>query len=266
MKSAPITAWLGVLEAMGTAAGTTGLDVIVDQAGSATPLLPRLLGLDAPLPWHSLFAGRPEEGAEDVAPLLIRVDLAQPLQREWLSGLLHHLDARAQVLVLASPWDLPPLAEHLGHCLQASNGGYPGLLRYYDPRLFPLLFSHVLEPQQQQRWLHPVAFWSWLDRDGRPQCLVGQAERAESAEPVAPLELSDRQLETLGCASDATVVMADLGAAFPLDWGLERRFQMSFAAMLEATEAGLLLPPEREAFVLDTLGNAQVDPSQTPRS
>ncbi|SEN68997.1 protein of unknown function [Pseudomonas sp. ok272] len=266
MSAAPITAWLGVLEAMCRPVGITCLDVIVDQAGSATPLLPSLPGVEPALSWHSLFTGRPEEGAGDVAPLLIRVDLTQPLQRQWLSGLLQHLNVRAQVLVLASPWDFQPLAEHLGHCLQASNGGYPGLLRYYDPRLFALLFSHVLQPQEQQRWLQPVAFWSWLDRDGQPRCLAGQAQGPDSAEPCAPLELSDSQLESLGCASDASLALTVMEAAFPADWGAERRFQISYASMLAATEAGVLLPAERETVLLDTLRNAHIDPPQTERS
>ena len=167
-------------------ASITCLDIIIDQAGSDAPLLPSVLSVEPSLPWYSLFTGLPEAGAEDLAPLLVRVDLAQPLQRHWLIGLMHELDGRSQLLALASLWPFQALAEHLGRCLEARNGGCLGLLRYYDPRLFPLLFSHVLQPDQQQPWLRPAVFWSWLDRDGVPQRLLGPRYARERSTTSAP--------------------------------------------------------------------------------
>jgi hypothetical protein len=41
-----------------------------------------------------------------------------------------------------------------------------------------------------------------------------------------------------------------------LEWGVEQRFQFCYAAMIDATEAGLLLAPQREDFTRDRLGNA----------
>lgn len=256
MTASHLHTWLGLLEAACAQVSTTNLDIIIDQAGSETPLLPSVRSVVPQMPWQSLFAGLPEAGLEDLAPLLVRVDLAQPMQRQWLIGLMSELDGRAQLLTLASLWPFQVLAEHFGRCLDAVNGGCPGLLRYYDPRLFPLLFSHVLQPEQQALWLRPVVFWSWLDRDGAPQRLLGDADAADSANVSEPVELSDSQVETLGCASDATLAMANLSAAFPQAWGAEQRFQACYAAMLEATQAGLLTDAQREAFVLDRLRKA----------
>ncbi len=256
MSAVPSNAWIELLEASCAQVSITCLDIIIDQAGSDSPLLPSVLSVEPALPWYSLFTGLPEAGAEELAPLLVRVDLAQPLQRQWLVGLVQALTGRSQLLVLASLWPFQALAEHLGRCLEVRNGGYLGLLRYYDPRLFPLLFSHVLEPEQQQSLLSPAVFWSWLDRDDHPKRLLGRVEMSESTEAFTPAELSDSQLEILSCASDATVAMVSLADALPSQWGAEQQFQACYAAMLDATQAGLLLTPQREAHALDRLRNA----------
>ncbi|MBT9569921.1 DUF4123 domain-containing protein [Pseudomonas umsongensis] len=245
--------WIDLLEASCVKASITCLDIIIDQAGSNAPLLPSVVSVQPSLTWYSLFTGLPEAGAEELAPLLVRVDLAQPLQRQWLKGLMHELQGRSQLLALASHWPFQALAEHLGRCLEARNGGYPGLLRYYDPRLFPLLFSHVLQADQQQPWLRPAVFWSWLDRDGIPQHFPGAPDTPESVAMLSPIELSDSQVDTLGCASDATLAMNNLRHALPGERSAEQHFQACYGAMLEATLAGLLLMPEREAFTLDKL-------------
>ncbi|WP_342456597.1 hypothetical protein [Pseudomonas sp. PSKL.D1] len=101
--------------------------------------------------------------------------------------------------------------------MQALNGGRLGLLRFYDPRLFPVLFSHVLQPEQ--------------------------------CEGVGPVALSDAQVDILGCAADATRAIAQQAIAFPLQWGAEQRFQACYRGMLEACREGLLVDVEREAFV-----------------
>ncbi|HEX8592288.1 MAG TPA: DUF4123 domain-containing protein [Pseudomonas sp.] len=263
MTATHINKWFDLLEASCAQLSITCLDIIIDQSGSDTPLLPSVLSVEPAMPWHSLFTGLPEEGHEDVAPLLVHVDLAQPLQRQWLIGLMRELEGRDLLLVLASLWPFPLLAKHLGGCVEASNGGNTGLLRYYDPRLFPLLFSHVLQPDQQQRWLRPVVFWSWLDRDGAPIRLSGIAETpATTNEDLKPIELTDNQLEIFCCASEATILVQDL----PPGPGAEQRFQICYAALLEATAAGVLVDTEREALALVKLRNAEPGWAQTGRT
>lgn len=253
MTATHINKWFDLLEASCTQVSTTCLDIIIDQSGSDTPLLPSVLSVEPQMSWYSLFTGLPEEGAEDLAPLLVRVDLEQPMQRQWLIGLMHELGGRAQLLVLASLWPFPLLARHLGRCVEASNGGCTGLLRYYDPRLFPLLFSHVLQPKQQQLWLRPAVFWSWLDRDGAPIRLPGVADMPATAEDFKPIDLSDSQAEIFSCASEATLLVKDL----PPGPDTEQRFQTCFAALLEATAAGVLVDTGREALALEKLRNIE---------
>ena len=248
--------WIERLEVSCAEASNTFLNIIIDQAGSDAPLIPSVLSVEPPLPWYSLFTGMPEAAVDELAPLLVRVDLANPLQRQWLIGLMQALNGRSQLLVLVSPWTFQVLAEHLGRCLEVRHGECLGLLRYYDPRLFPLLFSHVLEPDQQPQLLRPAVFWSWLDRDGHPKRMLGDPDAPDLPEDFRHIELSDRQLKTLGCASDASLAMASIGEKLPPEWGAEQRFEACYAAMLEASEAGLLLSTEREAYTLERLGDA----------
>ena len=256
MTSAPHAKWLELLEVSCAKASISCLDVIIDQAGSASPWLPSVLSVEPAIPWHSLFTGLPEAGADDLAPLLVRIDLAQPLQRQWLLGLMQALHGQSQLLVLASHWPFQHLAECLGRCLEAGNGGYLGLLRYYDPRVFPLLFSHVLEPDQQQILLAPAVFWSWLDRDGAPARLMGNGQPPDRPECFSLIELSDEQLDILGCVSDAELALDSLSIAFPLEWRAERRFHVCYEAMVESIEAGLLSDSQREAFVIEKVRTA----------
>ncbi|MGV6395038.1 DUF4123 domain-containing protein [Pseudomonas caspiana] len=253
MTATRIDKWFDLLEASCAQLSITCLDIIIDQSGSDMPLLPSVLSVEPAMPWHSLFTGLPEEEHDDVAPLLVRIDLAQPMQRQWLIGLMRELEGRHLLLVLASLWPFPLLAKHLGGCVEASNGGGTGLLRYYDPRLFPLLFSHVLQPEQQQRWLRPAVFWSWLDRDGEPIRLVGSADTPIIEEHFTPVELSDGQVDIFSCASEATVLVQDL----PPGPCAEQRFQTCFAALLEASATGVLVDTEREALALVKLRNAE---------
>ncbi|MFG0683460.1 DUF4123 domain-containing protein [Pseudomonas sp. WSY_20] len=253
MSTQSATTWLNLLLCACEEAQTPYLHVIIDQAGCESPMRPSVLSVDPPLDCYSLFTGLPEEVAEDLAPLLVRVDLTQPLQRQWLLGLLNATNGLPVVLTLASTWPFSILAEHLGRCIEALNGGCLGLLRYYDPRLFPLLFSHVLTPEQQQPWLQPALFWSWLDRDGIPQHLLGAAQSPEIDEQFTPLELSDSQVDVLCCAGDATIAMVSLAAQFPSDWGAEQRFRTCYSGMLAASTAGLLAHGQREAHTLEHL-------------
>ncbi|MCY1294537.1 hypothetical protein D9M70_438360 [compost metagenome] len=244
--------WLNLLEAACTEIPTDQLDIIIDQSGGA-PLLSSVRSIDPPMRWKSLFNGQPEASAMDLAPLLVRIDLAEPLQKRWLLGLLHDRAEQQQLLALASLWSFDELAAYLSQCLNARYGGQSALLRYYDPRLFPLLFSHVLEPQQQTQLLRPAVFWSWLDRNGVPQCLLGKGGPAESAASFSAIELSDDQRETLGCASDATVLLASPEAALIPGSSAEQRFQACYAAMLDATRVDLLLENQRRAHVFDRM-------------
>ncbi|SDJ38839.1 protein of unknown function [Pseudomonas delhiensis] len=255
--SSPFTLqWLALLEAACADVPTRYLDLIIDQAACDRPLIPAIQALHPPLPWRSLFSGLPEASAEDLAPLLLRVDLQHPLQRHWLHGLLNELAGRPRVLALVSTWPFDTLADYLGRCLEARNGGRLGLLRYYDPRLFPLLIGEVLTPEQQRQLLRPAVFWSWADHDGVPRRLLGHGAPEESARDFSLIELSDEQVDTLLCASDATCALARLPAEAKAGRCAEECFQLAYAAMREASAAGLLADEQREKLVRQRLAQA----------
>lgn len=257
--------WLDLLQRCCAQAPTRFLHLIIDQAGRDTPLLASVHSVEPPISWHSLYTGLPEEGAEDLAPLLLRIDLEKPLQQLWLAGLMQELHGQDMLLALISVWPFHALAAHLSACLQACQGGAAGLLRYYDPRVFPLLFRHVLAPEQQQRWLQPALIWSWLDRDGKPQHLAGAPATADVSQALRPTELSDAQVEILDCASDAKLALDALGPELPGIWSAERRFQACYAAMLEATQEGLIADSQRLAFTRDRLNTLLTEQPADPR-
>jgi hypothetical protein len=253
MTSAPLSSWLDMLQNDCTHTPGLHLHFIVDQCGSGLQLLPGIVSVFSSKVVHSLFTGLPEAHLTDLAPLLVQVDFSESLQRQWFAHLLEVIDPSVRVLALHSLWPFADLANYLGRCLNASNGGVSHLFRFYDPRLFPLLVGQVLDTAQRQQLLRPVMSWNWLDRDGVSQRLTGLAESPELAQSVSPFELTDAQMETFGCVCDATSAVRNLYAQLPADWGPERRFQECYAAMLQATQEGLLVPDQREQFVFDSL-------------
>ncbi|MDH0292893.1 DUF4123 domain-containing protein [Pseudomonas sp. GD04087] len=253
MSSTFITQWIDLLDAACGEVPTAYLDLIIDQAAGERPLIPSVKAVHPPLPWRSLFTGLPEESAEDLAPLLVRIDLHHPTQRNWLQGLLKAVAGKPQVVALASTWPFDTLAAYLGRCLEARNGGQLGLLRYYDPRLFALLIEDVLQPEQQRQLLRPAMFWSWADHDGLPRRLLGHGAPAHSSAQFQRIELSDLQVDTLMCASDATCALATLPPEAKAGRSAEQCFQLAYAAMREASAAGLIDDRQRLALLRQRL-------------
>jgi hypothetical protein len=93
---------------------------------------------------------------------------------------------------------------------------------------------------------------------------LGSSEPPDRPECFSLIELSDDQVDILGCVSDATLVVKRLRDAFPLEWGAERRFRACYVAMIEATEAGLLSDFQREAFVLEKVRTTGVESPWKP--
>jgi hypothetical protein len=252
MTPLPITAWFDLLQQECTQVPDTNLCFILDQAASPVPIWPDITRVLSPQTVHALFTGLPEAHLVHLSPLLIQIDLGDSFQRCWFESLLTTVDPRRSLLALHSPWPFSDLCVFFGHCMEARFGGAVGLFRYYDPRIFPLLMRDALEPEQQKRLLRPVISWGWLDRDGMPQRLAGLAEPPEFADKQDPFELSDAQLETLGCASDANLALLAFDDVLP-DCKSEQTFQRCYAAMLEATRIGLLVDSQRQAFALEQL-------------
>jgi len=245
--------WLRLLDHFCTQLDSPHLDLLIDQAGCQERLLEGLRQFEPAISFQLLFEDMPESGIAHLGPLLVRIELAQPLHRFWLEELVDTFAMDSRLLALVSKWPFERLAGYLQQCLEAANGGAVGVLRFYDPRLFPLLFSHVLDPQQQQQLLHPALCWSWLDRDGQPGYLRGAAASAAGPDLFQPFELDDPQLHRLGCASDASRALTHIAGQLPAQWSPEQRFQACYRAMLEADEAGLMAGTKRIAFVLERI-------------
>ncbi|NHB90384.1 DUF4123 domain-containing protein [Photorhabdus tasmaniensis] len=253
MNDDQIADWIAVLEASAKDVGMHYLDIIVDQSGGEFSLIPALKSFLPEIKWCSLFQGLPEEIVVDDAPVLIRIDLTHPDQRQWMQEIFLRLKEEPLLLILCSSWSFDLLAPYLIQCVDAAYAGQAGILRFFDPRIFPVLFSHVLDEGQQQQLLRPALFWSWRDHDGFPQFFSGESDSGPASETIEKIDLTDEQFEYLLCASDAYLLAQQLNAdEYPEATG-EQRFNSCYALMVEASNTCVLLDDDRESFVLKHL-------------
>jgi hypothetical protein len=253
MNAERATKWIDLLESSCEEFNTKCIDIIVDQAGSEYSLLPALASFIPPVKWISLFKDLPEEVVQEDAPLLIRIDFTQPLQRQWLVELALQLGNTDQILVLCSLWRFNELAKYLTCCVDAHCGEQNGILRFYDPRIFPCLFSHVLDVSQQKLLQQPAVFWSWLDRDRSPCRMPGNGALPKNITPK--LVLGDRQREYLMCVVDVNILLRRFVLPDTIKMTREKLFVQCYEGMIAATEAGLLMDADREAFVKNIILN-----------
>lgn len=239
--------WISSLEDDCRQVSVEYIYMIFDQAAVDFSIIPILNGF--PIEWHSLWQGLPEESSVRQAPLLIRFELNNRSQRLWLDDLCGEVATKSAVLMFCSLWPTPTLAGWLQKCTDGRHEGRPGLLRFYDPRLFPLLSGGLLNDEQRQQLHRPVLFWSWLDRDGAPQRLVGDGSPPVCGEDVKSIDLSDQQLEYLMCVCDANILLAQQPLAIPSWISAESLFQICYRGMQEATDKGLIMDDERDAWV-----------------
>ncbi|WP_445374215.1 DUF4123 domain-containing protein [Photorhabdus tasmaniensis] len=253
MNDDQIADWIAVLEASAKDVGMHYLDIIVDQSGGEFSLIPALKSFLPEIKWCSLFQGLPEEIVVDDAPVLIRIDLTHPDQRQWMQEIFLRLKEEPLLLILCSSWSFDLLAPYLIQCVDAAYAGQAGILRFFDPRIFPVLFSHVLDEGQQQQLLRPVLFWSWLDRDGVSNFLLGEGNAEPVNDAIEKIDLTDKQLEILLCVSDAHRIMSRLNASEYPETSHEQRFNHCYALMVEASDKPILLDDDRASFVLGHL-------------
>lgn len=253
MEKQRVVEWVSLLEASCTDAQITHLDIIVDQSGEHISLLSALNSFVPSILWQSLFKGLPEEVVGEDAPLLIRIDLQNVAQRQWMMEIMTYLAGKPQLLVMCSLWPFAQLAEYLTTCLDVSHCGHAGILRFYDPRLFPILFTHVLNMEQQHQLLRPALFWSWTDRDGAIQKISGEGMLLVEDERVERIDLDDHQLDSLLCVCDANTLLARLNLQDYPAMSEEQRFQACYHGMIEATKAHVLMEDAREQFVVKGL-------------
>ncbi|WP_350307460.1 DUF4123 domain-containing protein [Photorhabdus viridis] len=253
MNDDQITDWIAVLEASAKDVGMHCLDIIVDQSGGEFSLIPALKSFSPEIKWCSLFQGLPEEMRGDDAPVLIRIDLTHPGQQQWMQEIILRLREEPLLLILCSSWSFDLLSQYLIQCADAAYAGQAGILRFFDPRIFPVLFSHVLDEAQQQQLLRPVLFWSWLDRDGVSKFLLGEGNTEPVNDAIEKIDLTDKQLAFLLCVSDAHQLMPRLNENEYPDVSREQLFNHSYALMVEASDKPIVLDDDRASFVLGHL-------------
>jgi hypothetical protein len=215
-------------------AGIEHVDILLDQAAWINAAMPMLQIITPAAPWFSLFTGTPEEHLLHKAPLLIRLTLTQPQHRSWLIELLTHC-ARERLLALVSPLPFEILSHALRALGQAERGGRGVLLRFYDPRVFPLLVSSILTVEQRMEFRRVAYYWTWIDRDDQPEWLAGNDDiEPESLRLSTNIELSDQQCDALGCISEAFELMQDLRFG-QLGENNKARFAFLYGCALEAS-------------------------------
>lgn len=199
--------WLAQIEQVCAEAGLDHVDILLDQADWIDAAMPVLHTMRPIAPWFSLFKGMPEENLWRKGPLLIRLDITQPEHNRWLKECLCYYST-VRLLIVISPLPFKTLCAAAQALTQAERGGQVGLLRYYDPRIFPVLMSSILTEAQRSLFLRIARCWSWLDRDEQPQWLLGECESQQmSIKAPEWIQISDRQADGLGAVSDAHLLM-----------------------------------------------------------
>lgn len=230
------TQWLVQIKQICTQVGIQHVDLLLDQTAWHNYALPGLRKINPTVPWFSLFSGTPEGNMLDHAPLLMRLDFALWQHEAWLEELITHCATDARLLVLVSALDFEALAHALRALLQFNWGGCPGLLRYYDPRIFPLLMSSILTDEQRDKYLEVTCYWGWLDRDEQPQWLEGKCQSKLGGIAFRPaLDLSDQQCELIGAISDAQELLNN-GVLDDFDGSQERRFTLLYSYAVQACQ------------------------------
>lgn len=248
-----IADWVSLLEQTCADIEMTHLDFIIDQCGIDFFVIPVLRGFSPPLAWQSLYQGLPEDALPEESPLLIRISLNDPQQKQWVIELAQKVQKTAPLLVICSHWPFTTLAEWLTTCADATHEGRAGLFRYFDARIFPYLFSHILAPGQQAQLQRPALFWSWLDLDEKPALLMGQGDQPAINEKCQNIALSDSQFEALMCICDVKLMLRHRDVPDTGFTSQDERFTACFNGMLSATAKGMLWDKERQDWVINTL-------------
>ena len=203
-----VNSWLEKLHAMSTQAKNTYIDIIIDQAGMQSPLIPALRTLGTDINWFSLFSGMPEDAFLNDSPLLIRFKWDNDVHVILLTEILAHHYHSSRILVVISLLPFDTLARFLQALVEFNWENQTGILRFYDPRIFPELIKHVLNVQEGRYFSQLAYMWSWIDKDGEMSWLQGDFfTDIEEVDPPT-LTIDSKQLTKIGCISDALQSMS----------------------------------------------------------
>ena len=168
--------------------------------------------------WISLFAGSRDEGALEVAPILILIDANQaPFQRQaMLNWLCEHGTFASSLLFMVSPLPMAELVRRLALRLDATlPDNMDIVLRFFDSRVFEQLVA-VLSDEQKRAFLNVASRWWFVDRRGEIQAVDATFSEAET--PEIPLILTVQQEGAMLDASEPDQVAAFLQPVVPVEY------------------------------------------------
>lgn len=202
--------WFRQVESFCSASGLDYIDVLVDQAGTDHPLQNMIRQVSPAPDWFDLFRGTPESETIEYSPIVMRLHFALSSHRMWLDKLAEYFVDTPRLTLLISPLAFDLLSRHLQALSQVQWEEQTGLLRYYDNRVFPSLFTHVLTDEQRAAFTDIALFWSWINRDGDISWKVGSflPERMLAEKPDIS-QVDDTQVGLMGCISDAEALMRE---------------------------------------------------------
>lgn len=168
--------------------------------------------------WWSLFEGSRDEGALEVAPILLSLKTAQGVvpSRSCMTPVFEQARYSSSLLFLYSPLDPLALKRRLALRLDVSlPDGVEMLLRFFDGRVFEALMNS-LNLEQTGAFLNPAHAWWWVDRAGQLQLQESAFSEADSV--LIPLELTSAQEAALIDASEIDQVAMLLEAIMPANF------------------------------------------------
>lgn len=245
-----VSPWMDKIRTTCQRAELDHIDVIIDQCAVDFSVLPALTTFSNPIRWQSLYHGLPEDIYPEDAPVLVRVNLSDAEHAQWLQNLAAEMMESAPLLICGSCWSFEQLAVWLRDCANAQHEGREGIFRFWDTRIFPFLFSHILDDEQQKQLLKPILFWTWLDGDNQPSIQLGSGEIPESDKSVIQIEFTDSQFEKLMCISDTRQFLSYESVPEGLFTNRQSEFVACYEAMLTATEQRILFDDKRSAWVM----------------
>ena len=196
-------------------AGGHTLYALVDH-GAIADLTNRLTRFG--VSWTSLFEGSRDQGALQVAPILVPLhQRGQALaSRSALKWLCEQGRFTSSLLFLLSPLDTPTLARRLALRLDATlPDNLDIVLRYFDTRIFDALMT-VFDGPQQAAFLSVATTWSSVGRSGRIQTYAAsfQEDDGESL----PIEFTTAQEKALIEFSEPDQVAMLLRSVVPAEY------------------------------------------------
>ncbi len=196
-----------------------------------------------------LFEGTIQANAEAVAPWLLRIGNADS-ERRRLRDCVDAALTYPALSWIVTPLSLDELLTRLRRRLDARlPDSYDVLLRFYDPRVLPMLSARLHEPQQRA-FFCVCSQWLYLDRDDKLQRIESVAAR-EGDILETMLELDANQQNALIAAAEIDVILNDLGNVNMQPFmEMTRTQRYHFAARQLAHTRDLKLEQPHEAMTL----------------